>query len=403
MEVKVGQTSSISMIIEPEGASTRNVTYKSSNESIATVSNGTVTGVGKGTAIITIKTKDGHEETFEVKVSEVEVESISLDKTILTVGVGRTAETLKVTFNPANATNKTIEWSSNSTTVATVDKNTGVITGVAEGTATITATSANGKTATCNVIVEEVEVEMTIAEAKAAVTSYATLKEYIGTKVTDYNPEAGGTGTWRIFYYDAAGDFGPEGKLYLKRDYDSSLTKNLSSHTSYTPSDQGLAIMKAMNPMWRDYPTAGANIIDDNQANEHCVAWLCDPANWTNYKTAQADYAIGSPSVEMYMKAYNVWKTGDRNATNLICKVKSANGYSVGANGTYDNSGYYTNSNTIEPGPNKIFMTSGGNYWWLASPSSTNNDLVLNVDGDNARVSYGAYYGSFGVCPVVSL
>lgn len=71
MEVKVGQTSSISMTIEPEGASTRNVTYRSSNENIAKVSNGTVTGVGKGTATITIKTKDGHEETFEVTVSEV--------------------------------------------------------------------------------------------------------------------------------------------------------------------------------------------------------------------------------------------------------------------------------------------------------------------------------------------
>ena len=397
MEVKVGQTSSISMTIEPEGASTRNVTYRSSNESIATVSNGTVTGVGKGTATITIKTKDGHEETFEVTVSEVEVESISLEKETLTVGLGRTSEALKVTFTPANATNKTIEWSSNSTTVATVDKNTGVITGVAEGTATITATSANGKTATCSVTVEEGS--MTIAEAKSTVTSYATLKEYIGTKITDYNPTKGGT--WRIFYYDAEGDFGPKGKLYLKRDYVSNNT-SLSSYTSYPPSEDGLNKMKAMNPMWRDYhPNAEANEID--LVNEHCVAWLCDPANWTNYKTAQADYAIGSPSVEMYMKAYNVWKTGDRNATNLICNVESAKGYSVGANGTYDNSGDYTSNNTIEPGPNNIFMTSGSNYWWLASPSSGGNDIVLLVSGNSALVTCDYYNSTYGVCPVVSL
>ena len=400
MEVKVGQTSSISMTIEPEGASTRNVTYKSSDVSIATVSNGTVTGVGKGTATITIKTKGGHEETFAVTVSEVEVESISLEKTTLTVGVGKTSEALVVTFTPANATNKTIEWSSNSTTVATVDKNTGVITGVAEGTATITATSANGKTATCSVTVEEGS--MTIAEAKAAVTSYATLKEYIGTKVTDYNPEAGGT--WRIFYYDAAGDFGPEGKLYLKRDYDSRLKKNLSSYASYTPSEDGLNKMKAMNPKWSNYPTIGSNTID--LINERAVSYLCDGKNWSTYLDSnKADSVIGSPSVEMYMKAFNVWKTGNKDATNLVCKVESANGYSVGANGTYDNSGSYTNNNTIEPGPNNIFMTSGSNYWCLASPSSYDYNYVPSVHGDNVNVDYAYIYylNTIGVCPVVSL
>ncbi len=118
----------------------------------------------------------------------------------------------------------------------------------------------------------EEELGMTIAEAKSAVTSYETLQKYIGTKITDYNPKA--VGTWRIFYYDEAGEFGTAGKLYLKRDFVSNDT-SLSSHIDYTPSEQGLKIMKAMNPKWRDYPTAGANTID--LENEHCVAWLCDP------------------------------------------------------------------------------------------------------------------------------
>ena len=328
----------------------------------------------------------------KVIVKEIEVESISLSKNTLKVGPGKTSEALVVTFTPANATNKKVTWSSNATSIATVTD--GKVTGVAEGTATITATSANGKTATCSVTVEEVV--MTIAEAKAKVTSYATLKQYIGTKITDYDPTAGGT--WRIFYYDEAGDFGTAGKLYLKRDYVSNDT-NLGNYSSYTPTAQGLEIMKAMNPKWRDYPTAGANTID--KENEHCVAWLCDPTNWTNYKTTEADYAIGSPSVEMYMKAFNVWKTGNKDATNLICKIGNANGYSVGANGTYANSGYYTNSNTIESGPNNIFMTAG-NYWWLASPSSDRSSAVLIVYGYDAGVSSNNS-GAWGLCPVVSL
>ena len=475
--IKEGQTASIAVTIEPTGASTRNVTYKSSNENVATVSNGTVTGVSAGKATITIKTKNGHEETFEVTViesnltkitlnpttlnfavgdtasqkisatiepadamnrkitwtttnenvakvndkgevtavgkgtceikatseknanvfgscsvtvSEVEVESISLSKTTLKVGPGKTSEALVVTFTPANATNKKVTWSSNATSIATVTD--GKVTGVAEGTATITATSANGKTATCNVTIAEVG--MTIAEAKAAVQRDG-LQSHIGDLV-EYNPTAGGK--WRIFYYDETGEFGTAGKLYLKRDFDSSLKKALNISGTYTNTDEAIIKMKAMNPKW----AASTNASSIELENEKAVAWLCDPTNWTNYKTAEADYAIGSPSVEMYMKAFNVWKTGNKDATNLICKIGNANGYSVGANGTYANSGYYTNNNTIEAGPNNIFMTAN-NIWWLASPSSNYSSRVLRVYGNLASVNNYSYDYAWGLCPVVSL
>ena len=296
------------------------------------------------------------------KDKEIEVESISLDKTTLKIGIGKTSKALNVTFTPANAKDKTITWSSNSETIATV---------------------SNGKTATCSITVVD---GMTIAEAKATVTSYATLQQYIGTKIIDYNPSAGGT--WKIFYYDEAGEFGIAGKLYLKRDFVSNDTK-LSSYKSYTPTTQGLAIMKAMNPKWRDYPTAGANTIDIE--NEHCVAWLCDPKNWTDYKTEEADYAIGSPSVEMYMKAFNIWKTGNKEATNIMCKVENENGYSV-----------ETGNNVIEVGPNNIFMTKN-NDWWLASPSSFSTSNILGVSGNSMDLCTSAYISALRVCPVVSL
>ena len=324
------------------------------------------------------------------KVKEIEVESISLSKTTLKVGPGKTSEALVVTFTPANATNKTITWSSNPTSIATVAD--GKVTGVAEGTATITATTANGKTATCNVTIAEVA--MTIAEAKAAV-QIDGLQSHIGDLV-EYNPTAGGK--WRIFYYDEAGEFGTAGKLYLKRDFDSSLQKELDASGTYTNTDEAITKMKAMNPKW----AASTNASSIDLKNEKAVAWLCNPANWTDYKTTEADYAIGSPSVEMYMKAYNVWKTGNKDATNLICKVESANGYSVGANGNYNNdSGYSTAKDTIEAGPNNIFMTAN-NIWWLASPSSLTSYIVL-VNGSDAIVYSNYYDDPRGVCPVVSL
>ena len=324
------------------------------------------------------------------------VTKITLNPTTLNFVVGDIAsKKLNATIEPADAMNKNVIWTSTDANVATVN-GSGEVTAVGKGTCTIKATSETNANVygSCSVIIKD---EMTIAEAKERVTSYATLKQYIGTKITDYNPTAGGT--WRIFYYDETGEFGTAGKLYLKRDYDSSLKKALDVSGTYTNTDEAIIKMKAMNPKWAASTNASSIDLD----NEKTVAWLCNPANWTDYKTTEADYAIGSPSVEMYMKAYNVWKDNNKDSTTIICKIGNAKGYSVGANNAYANSGNYTNSNTIEAGPNNIFMTAGYNWWWLASPSSAYSNSVLLVNGSDVDVDFRGYGSTFGVCPVVSL
>ena len=78
------------------------------------------------------------------------VTGVTLNKTSTTITVGR-SETLTATVLPANAANKSVSWSSSNPSVATVDSN-GTVTAVADGTATITVTTADGgKTATCTV------------------------------------------------------------------------------------------------------------------------------------------------------------------------------------------------------------------------------------------------------------
>lgn len=86
-------------------------------------------------------------------VPYVPVTGISLNKPSTTIAAGAD-ETLTVTITPENATNKEVEWSSNNTAAATVDS-TGKVTGVAVGTASITAQSKDnpGKFATCTVTV----------------------------------------------------------------------------------------------------------------------------------------------------------------------------------------------------------------------------------------------------------
>ncbi|WP_082197837.1 Ig domain-containing protein [Enterococcus faecium] len=77
---------------------------------------------------------------------------VTLNKTTATLAVGA-SETLSATVLPADATDKSVKYSSSDEEIATVTPVQGKITGIAAGTATITATTANGKTAVCEVTV----------------------------------------------------------------------------------------------------------------------------------------------------------------------------------------------------------------------------------------------------------
>jgi len=239
-----------------------------------------------------------------------------------------------------------------------------------------------------------------VEEAKGLVERDG-LKAHLGEKV-DYNPIGGGT--WRIFYYDdedqgnGKGYFGDDvGTVYLKRDF-VSRDIVLNNYSNYNPTDNG-AMMKQMNPKWRD---SSYSIID--LENEHCVAWLCDIAQWTNYKVdGVSKYAIGSTSVEMYMKAFNVYQEND---TALINKVESQYGYSLGAHNSYTWNGsneHQTGTNSIEAGPNNIFVIGEGYYWKLASPASHSGNAVVAGYGPGAFL-YGCNdMSAFGICPIVAL
>lgn len=131
----------------PTNATNRNVTWKSDNESVATVSKGgTVTPVSNGTANITATTEDGNfKATCKVTVEIPEL-TLSLDKTELTLT--QTEEQQKLTATVSDPEEK-VTWLSSDPFVATVIRD-GTVTAIANGTATITA-SARGKTASCTV------------------------------------------------------------------------------------------------------------------------------------------------------------------------------------------------------------------------------------------------------------
>ena len=140
--------------ITPTDATNKAISWKSSNTSVATVdANGKVTAKGNGSATITVTTDDQSKTaTCEVTVAQW-VTGITLDKTMLTLNVGQTA-TLAPTVSPSNAKDKSVTWSSDNTSVATVDQS-GKVTVVSAGGATIkvAAKDGSGKMASCSVAV----------------------------------------------------------------------------------------------------------------------------------------------------------------------------------------------------------------------------------------------------------
>ena len=90
--------------------------------------------------------------TITVAAKTVAVTSVAVSSKTLNLEVGQT-RTLTATVTPDNATDKTVTWTSSDKNVATVDKDNGTVTAVGEGTATITATAANGKKGACKVTV----------------------------------------------------------------------------------------------------------------------------------------------------------------------------------------------------------------------------------------------------------
>ena len=89
------------------------------------------------------------------KFAEIEAAGITLDRSTWSTQQIGGSIALVATITPDNTTDKTVTWSSSAPTIASVDSN-GKVTALAVGTTTITATTANGLTATCSVEVKEV-------------------------------------------------------------------------------------------------------------------------------------------------------------------------------------------------------------------------------------------------------
>lgn len=141
LDIRIGNSQTLVAIVLPENATNKNVIWSSSDENVASVVDGVVTGLSKGTATITVTTIDGNLSATAVVNVAASAIGIELNKSDLKLEVGKTQK-LVAQFVPGNMYNRDFTWESSNTDVATVKD--GIVTAVGPGTTTIIVKTKDG-------------------------------------------------------------------------------------------------------------------------------------------------------------------------------------------------------------------------------------------------------------------
>ena len=180
LDISTNKTYQFKATIYPSTANTDiGLTWSSSDNSVATVNkDGVVTGVKNGTTVITVVTENKKVTSASVTVQTSPV-SISISPSSATIDLSAENKSvqLKATISP-NTTNikDKITWTSTNNNIATVDSN-GLVRGYANGTVTITATTANGKSTKATITVQTSPTSITLSTNKIVLEKY-TNKNY---------------------------------------------------------------------------------------------------------------------------------------------------------------------------------------------------------------------------------
>lgn len=148
----IGDTVQLNATVKPDNATDKTVTWQvTSGSSYITVSNtGLVTAIAKGSSIVTVRTVNGKTATCLVNVKEEVINPTGIVLSETEIGlVDGTSKQLEATVFPDEATDKSVYWSVIEGNDVVSVSETGVVTAIKVGVATIQAKTCNDKTATC--------------------------------------------------------------------------------------------------------------------------------------------------------------------------------------------------------------------------------------------------------------
>ncbi|MDR1631802.1 MAG: DUF6443 domain-containing protein [Dysgonamonadaceae bacterium] len=269
----------------------------------------------------------------------VSVTGVSLNTANLSMDVGATSH-LTATVAPANATNKTVSWTSSNTAIATVS-NTGLVTAKTGGTATITVTTADGaRTASCSVTV--------IGKLSPVAAIPSSNQNYIKTRTY--------TSTNGAYYMDAV------------RYYDGLGRPNQTVQTGVTPSQSDLVALQTYDGFGRedksylpaiaadnrgafvtDFTTKSSNTYNNTAYN---LAADANPYSYPLYESSPLNRVL-----QQYGAGANWHNNGKSvktdyltNSTTYPCAYYYISGDNLVRSGNYGNSQLYVTGLTDEEG-----------------------------------------------------
>ena len=176
-----GETLQLSATVSPANAPLAKLFWHSQDDAVATVTaDGLVTAVKEGENPIKIIASGGMRAGYcllTVKAPIVDVTGVTINPSEYSIYVGETLQ-LEPTIQPENASNKKMTFKSDNEAVASVVKTSGIVTGVAPGTATITITTDDQKKTTTATI--------TVAKGPVGLDSGGSANCYVVTEAGPY-------------------------------------------------------------------------------------------------------------------------------------------------------------------------------------------------------------------------
>ena len=278
---------------------------------------------------------------------------------------------------PEDTTDKII-WSSSNQNIATISED-GIITAKAKGQAIITA-SCGDYTETCSIT--SLNFSSTITES-----------DY-GKTVTGYTcPNSSGVNSWMLFYTD-------DTNIYL-------ISSNELNHKYVPAGKNGTAISSYSNSTpWLDLANSvandytGSSDIKDprikalnndyfnikkyssTSTSMKSVAYLLDINVWKKYTGDNAEYAIGTPTIELFLKSYNK-KYGTKFSSKAVSNV-----------------GYQISDSTGQKWDNGRKALSGiinvdDRLYWTGKPGANDGLHLATPIAYESNLVYLDYYGYF--------
>ena len=166
-----GSTHTLSLIFQPENASNKSVRWESSAPESVSVENGLLSAIAPGHATISAIAEDGGstakcEVVVENATSDevrIAVTKVSLNKTDLVLTAGGTGEQLEALFEPRDADNQQVTWTSDDSSIATIEN--GLVVPVSEGSTVVSAITEDGSfSASCVVTVSSTGINKIILD-----------------------------------------------------------------------------------------------------------------------------------------------------------------------------------------------------------------------------------------------